>query len=52
MKRGRKRITSTLGERRRYTFYLYPIEFQLLNIEFQNLKKQRKQFETKEENNV
>ena len=44
---GRKRIKSELGKRRMYSFFLYPSEYQKMRIEFNKLKKLRKQYETK-----
>ena len=44
---GRKRIKSELGEKRVYSFWLYPSEYQKLKIEYLKLKRQRKQYETK-----
>ena len=48
-KRGRKKLLCSLGKRKRYTFFLYPIEFQKMKIEFQKLKRQREKY-TKKEN--
>ena len=44
---GRKIIKSELGEKRVYSFWLYPSEYQKLKIEYAKLKKLRKQYETK-----
>ena len=44
---GRKRIQSELGEKRVFSFWLYPSEYAKLKIEFQKLKALRKRYETK-----
>lgn len=44
---GRKIIKSDLGEKRVYSFWLYPYEYQKLKIEYAKLKKLRPLYETK-----
>lgn len=41
---GRKKINCSLGEKRPHTFWLYPVEFERLRIEFNKLKSQRKKY--------
>lgn len=48
MKRGRKKITCILGEKRNYSFNCYPIEYQKLRIEFEKLKRKRYKYYVKE----
>ena len=48
-KPGRKKITCILGEKKVYSFWCYPNEYQKLKIEFEKLKKQRKKYYLKEE---
>lgn len=50
-KRGRKKLICSLGKRKRYTFFLYPIEFQKMKIEFQKLKRERQKYTKKENEN-
>ena len=45
---GRKKIFCTLGEKRSYSFSLYPIEFQRMKIEFEKIKKDRPKYYVKE----
>lgn len=47
---GRKRISSELGEKRVYSFWLYPSEFQQMKIMFNKIKARRKMYETKHPN--
>ena len=44
---GRKRIKSDLGEKRVFSFWLYPSEYAKLKIEYQKIKALRKKYETK-----
>jgi hypothetical protein len=50
-KPGRKKINCSLGNKRVYSFWLYPIEYEKLRIEFQKLKRQRSKYYIKEEVN-
>lgn len=38
---GRKKIKCSLGEKKPYSFWLYPVEYERLKIEFQKLKRER-----------
>lgn len=49
---GRKKIVCELGEKRVYSFWLYPSEFQKLKIEYNKIKAQRKKYQTKLPNKV
>ena len=44
---GRKKIQSDLGEKKVYTFWLYPSEAQKIKIEYAKLKKLRPLYENK-----
>ena len=48
-KPGRKKITCSLGEKRVYSFWCYPVEYQKLKIEFEKLKSKRKKYVKKED---
>ena len=47
---GRKRIFSSLGEKKNRTFNCYDIEFQKLRIEFEKLKRERPKYYFRKEN--
>lgn len=50
-KPGRKRIYSTLGDKKRHTFNLYDLEFERLKIEYNKIKKDRPNYYIEGEHN-
>ena len=43
---GRKKLVSSLGIKSVYSFWLYPIEYQKMKIEYEKLKRKRRQYQT------
>lgn len=50
-KKGRPKLTCTLGTAKRRTFLLYDYEYIQMKKLFEKLKRIRKQYRTKEEDN-
>ena len=46
---GRKKIICTLGEKRNFSYSLYPIEKQMMDIYFKKIKRERPRYYIYEE---